>query len=248
MSDATAAPGAEPGKRRAELRRRVLAALPLAAAALGLAYLGGPAFYALVAAGGAIMTHEWLRLTLGPTPSGRREPMLAAAGLAAITLSVLATAWVRGGSPDGRALMLWLLFVVWATDSGAFFVGRALKGPRLWPRISPKKTWSGALGGLGVAALVAIAIGHGLAAAGWTDGAPSSWRLALAGVLVGMLGEAGDLLESAAKRRYGVKDSGRLIPGHGGLLDRLDGFSIAVLGLALALLIGGAELLWPAMK
>ncbi len=222
----------------------MLAALPLIAAALGIGYLGGPLFYALVALAGLIMAHEWLRLTLGPTPSGRKEPLAAALGLAFILLVALASGWLRGGGADGRALMIWLLLVVWATDSGAFFVGRALKGPRLWPRLSPKKTWAGALGGLGVAALVSIAMGHGVAAAGWTLGVPSNGALAVAGLLVGLLTEIGDLVESAAKRRYGVKDTGRLIPGHGGLLDRLDGFSISVLGLALATLLGVSECLW----
>lgn len=244
VSDATAAPAVERERRRRELRRRVLAAVPLGAIALGLSYLGGPAFYALVALAGAVMAYEWLRLSLGPTPSGRREPALAASGLAVILVLAVATAWMRGGPHDGRALTLWLLVVVWATDSGAFFVGRTLKGPRLWPRLSPKKTWAGALGGLGFAVLASLGMGHGVAAAGWTSGPPSFGRLALAGLVLGLLAEAGDLLESAAKRRYGVKDTGHLIPGHGGVLDRLDGFSAATLGLAVALLVAGGNVLW----
>jgi phosphatidate cytidylyltransferase len=162
----------------------------------------------------------------------------------AIVAVGLATGWLRGGPSEGRALAIWLLLVVWATDTGAFFVGRAIGGPRLWPSLSPHKTWAGAIGGLAAAVAVAVGIGHGVAAAGWTGGGAASARLALAGLLVGLLAEAGDLLESAMKRRYKVKDSGRLIPGHGGLLDRLDGYAPAALGLALAVLLGGHDSLF----
>ena len=221
----------------------MFAAVPLGAAALGLGYLGGPAFYAITALIAFGMAYEWLRLALGATPAGRKGIGPAIIGVAVILLVALATAWLRGGMHEGRALMLWLLLVVWVTDIGAFFVGRALKGPRLWQSLSPKKTWSGALGGLGLAVMVSIGAGYGAAAAGWAE--PSSLAcLAIAGLLVGVLAEAGDLLESAAKRHYGVKDSGALIPGHGGLLDRMDGFSVAALGLAFALLVGGGELLF----
>lgn len=222
----------------------MLAAVPLGAAVLGLTYLGGPAFYASIALATALMAWEWLRMTFGPTPSGRREPGLAMLGLAVILGGAVAAAWLRGGLPEGRATTIWLLLVVWATDSGAFFVGRALKGPRLAPRLSPKKTWSGAVGGLIAAALVAVGIGHGAAAASWVTAPQSTAQLVVAGIVVGLLVELGDLVESATKRRYGVKDAGHLIPGHGGLLDRLDGFLPAAIGLAIALLIAGAGLLW----
>ena len=245
MNDASAGPAAESRHPSAELRRRVFAAVPLVAAALGLAYVGGPAFYAALALVAAGMAYEWLRLSLGPTPSGRREPLLAVIGVLAIVAVGLAAGWVRGGPSDGRALAIWLFMVVWATDTGAYFVGRAIGGPRLWARLSPNKTWAGALGGLATAAAIAIGIGHGVAVAGWTEGSAASARLAVAGLLAGLLAEAGDLLESAVKRRYMVKDSGRLIPGHGGLLDRLDGYAPAAVGLCLAVLIsGGDDLLW----
>ncbi|MGD9535779.1 MAG: phosphatidate cytidylyltransferase [Alphaproteobacteria bacterium] len=245
MNDASAGPAAEAKRRSAELRRRLVAAVPLAAAALGLAYVGGWPFYAAVALVVVGMAYEWLRLSLGPTPSGRREPWLAAIGVLAIVVVGLAAGWLRGGPGEGRAFTLWLFGVVWATDTGAYLVGRAVGGPRLWPRLSPNKTWAGALGGLAAAVAVAVGLGYGVAAAGWTAGLAAPARLALAGLLVGLLAEAGDLLESAMKRRYKVKDAGGLIPGHGGLLDRLDGYAPAALGLCLAVLIGGGEsLLW----
>ena len=224
----------------------MLAAVPLGLAALGLGYLGGPAFYAIVGLVAVGMAYEWLRLCFGQTPSGRKGVGPAMIGLGFIVLVALATSWLRGGLSDGRALILWLLLVVWATDSGAYFVGRTLKGPRLWPKLSPKKTWSGAIGGLLLAMMVSIGVGHGVAVAGWT-GSPSVVCLVFAGLMAGVLTQAGDLLESAAKRHHGVKDTGALIPGHGGLLDRLDGFSTAALGLALAVLGGGGEaLMWAA--
>ena len=117
---------------------------------------------------------------------------------------------------------------VWATDIFAYVVGRAIGGPLLWPRVSPNKTWAGAIGGLvgGVAAGTAVAYASGIG------------KLVAVGVValvLSVLAQAGDLFESAVKRRFGAKDAGSLIPGHGGLMDRLDGFLVAALA---ALLIG----------
>ena len=129
---------------------------------------------------------------------------------------------VCGRSPArGAGVVLFLLAVVWSSDVGAYVTGRLFGGPRLAPSISPGKTWSGAAGGLASAVLV------GAAAAGLGWGHVGLVMLA-AGVL-GIAAQIGDLLESAVKRHFGVKDSGRLIPGHGGLLDRLDGLMAASL-------------------
>jgi phosphatidate cytidylyltransferase len=128
----------------------------------------------------------------------------------------------------GFTALLFLFAIVWATDIFAFFCGRAIGGILLWPRVSPNKTWAGAIGGLagGVAAGVAVAYASGVG------------KLGMAGVmalLLSVLAQAGDLFESAVKRRFGAKDASRLIPGHGGLMDRLDGFLVAAFA---ALLIG----------
>jgi phosphatidate cytidylyltransferase len=128
----------------------------------------------------------------------------------------------------GLAAVLWLFAVVWATDVVAYAVGRALGGPRLWPRVSPGKTWSGAIGGTLAGMLGGVAVA---AAAG----VPRLWPVALVALVASILSQAGDLFESALKRGAGVKDSGRLIPGHGGLMDRLDGFAAAA---AFAVLLG----------
>jgi len=139
---------------------------------------------------------------------------------------------LRQSEPSGWAALLFVLFIVWATDIAAYFGGRGLGGPKLWPRVSPKKTWSGALTGL-AAALCAGGLTAGLTGAG-------DWRL---GVLIAaplsIASQIGDLFESALKRRFGVKDSGHVIPGHGGVLDRLDGLFAAA---ALALLIAATGL------
>lgn len=163
-----------------------------------------------------------------------------ACGVLYVGLGALALIWLRDDAAAGRANLLFVVLIVWASDIGAYAVGRLVGGPRLAPAISPGKTWSGAVGGL----LAAMA-------AGWlagrlldATGAPPLTVLAVAAAL-GITSQAGDLLESAVKRHFGVKDSGRLIPGHGGLLDRLDGVLTAAPAAALlALALGRGVVLW----
>ena len=154
-----------------------------------------------------------------------------AGGIVYAGVALLGPALLRRDPALGLTAILFLFATVWTTDILAYFVGRAVGGPLLWPRLSPKKTWSGAIGGSagGVAAgtLVAYASG-GLEPA--TAGA-----LALA---LSVVAQAGDLFESAVKRRFGAKDASGLIPGHGGVMDRLDGFLVAAM---VALLIGAAR-------
>lgn len=137
----------------------------------------------------------------------------------------------RGNDEAGFLLVIWLFAIVWGTDVAAYFVGRAVGGPKLWPRVSPKKTWSGFVGGLSAATLLACGVALGLGKpAGMLD-----WSLATIAVfalLVSIASQGGDLIESAIKRRFDVKDSSHLIPGHGGLMDRLDGFWAACLVVA----------------
>lgn len=127
---------------------------------------------------------------------------------------------IRRDPFDGLLATFWLFAVVWATDIAAFFTGRAIGGPKLAPRLSPKKTWSGAIGG----ALAAVVAGVAVAAAG---GVGTLWPVAGVSLLAAVAAEVGDLFESGVKRLYGAKDSSQLIPGHGGLMDRLDGFLVA---------------------
>jgi phosphatidate cytidylyltransferase len=129
---------------------------------------------------------------------------------------------------------VWLLLVVWTTDIGAYFAGRSIGGPKLAPRISPGKTWAGLVGGMAAAGLVGGLL-TALAGAGF-------WLAAGLGALLAAVAQAGDLFESRLKRHAGVKDSGHLIPGHGGLLDRIDGlvFAAPTFALVVALMGQGA--------
>jgi phosphatidate cytidylyltransferase len=149
-----------------------------------------------------------------------------------------ALVWLRNAPDAGLAAVLWVLLLVWSADTLAYVFGRLIGGPKLAPRISPKKTWAGLAGAIVGASLVG-AVGSAL-----TGLAPMSAATAASG-LAGAIGQAGDLAESAVKRRFGVKDSGTLIPGHGGILDRVDALLFATLAAAgLALANGGALLPW----
>ncbi len=198
----------------------------LANALACIALAAGAPFAALaVVAAGAVLT--WLAARTAPAA-------WAALGGAAIALPSLAVLWL--GGELGRLFLLWLFLTVWATDSGAFLAGRALGGPRLMPALSPKKTWAGFAGGLAAAALVAWAC---VRQAGAAPG------LVPAGIALSIAAQLGDLAESAAKRRFGVKDSSRLIPGHGGLLDRLDGMlGASALAWLVAFSTGLGPVLW----
>jgi len=138
-------------------------------------------------------------------------------------------------SPMGLWLVFFVFAVVWSTDIAAYFTGRALGGPKLWPAVSPKKTWSGAIGGLVVAVIAGVAVAH-------FAGAPRLLPVAAVAAVLSIASQGGDLLESALKRKFGVKDSGRLIPGHGGLLDRVDGLvAAAAVAMLIAILHGGGH-------
>lgn len=164
-------------------------------------------------------------------PATRR--LWAAAGVPYAGAIGIAPVALRADDDYGFLAIVFLFVAVWATDIAAYFAGRALGGPKLMPRVSPKKTWSGALGGTAAAIIGALVVAKiaGLAGA-----------LALAGLALALsiVAQAGDLFESFLKRRFGAKDSGQLIPGHGGLMDRLDGFvAAAVLAAVIGLLRGG---------
>jgi phosphatidate cytidylyltransferase len=154
-------------------------------------------------------------------------PYAGALGVAPIVL--------RSDSADGFLAMMFLFAIVWSTDIVAYFVGRAVGGPKLMPQVSPKKTWSGALGGTVAAIVVAIAVAKVAALTGL-------FAIAMLAVVLSVFAQGGDLLESFLKRRFDAKDSSHLIPGHGGLMDRLDGFVTAsVVAALIGLARGGFE-------
>jgi len=142
-------------------------------------------------------------------------------GLIYIGLPCLMLLWLREASDEGQHIVFWLLCVIWATDTGAYFAGRAIGGPKLIPSISPNKTWAGLIGGMICAALVSWLVAR-------VDPAWPAGLLALLAAVVAVVSQAGDFFESGVKRHFGVKDTGTLIPGHGGALDRLDGLLFAV--------------------
>jgi len=157
----------------------------------------------------------------------RRRWMWSLAGAVYVAAPAVSLLWLRGGSQDGILLVAWLFVVVWMTDVGAYVAGKSLGGPKLAPRTSPNKTWSGLIGG----ALAAAAAGTGLVWA--VDGAYSLIMVAIGGFLFAVLSQISDLVESAVKRHFHVKDSGSIIPGHGGVLDRVDGLVLTAPALAL---------------
>lgn len=254
--------------RWSDLRLRAASALVLGPVAVFCVWRGGWAWQGLLLVAMAGLGGEWGRL------AGLRHPYFMGAilglvwlcavlfgplvGLAALGLcwlgavlrwgsfagsgvpyagfGGLALLWLRG-QPAGLLDTVFLVVIVWGTDIGAYLAGRLLGGPKLAPRISPGKTWAGSVGGLLIAAscgaLLASAVGGG-------------WPAAFAaGALLSFVAQAGDLLESAIKRKLGVKDSGRTIPGHGGLFDRLDGFlAAAPVAVLLALCAQRGVALW----
>lgn len=170
--------------------------------------------------------------------AGMRHKLLLAAGVPYIALSCVALDWVRTENGEaGLGLFLFLLLVIWATDIGAYAAGRTIGGPKLAPRISPKKTWAGLIGGMVAAALVGAAVAS-------LFGAAQPFLALLIAPLLAVAGQAGDLFESHMKRRVDVKDSGRLIPGHGGILDRIDGLIFAAPVFALLHGLAGQWVQW----
>lgn len=253
-----------PGKARSELATRTLTGLGLIALALVALALGGFALWLLAVAAGVFMMAEWSDLHAAEPKTKRlgqyvlsvplaimcplaagpnffalgllagafffltiitRRPQLGA-GVLYCGLPIYALLLIRQ-EPDGLRNALWALSLVWATDIGAYFAGRTIGGPKLAPTISPNKTWAGLIGGIVLATLVAVAMHVAYLL---------PLRLVIATPLLAILAQAGDLYESHLKRRAGVKDSGSVIPGHGGFLDRLDGV-VPVLPVAALLVV-----------
>jgi phosphatidate cytidylyltransferase len=178
--------------------------------AAGLSAFGFAALGLAGVAAGAIL--------VGLLSFGRR-PLLSAEGVLYAGLPAVALLWLREDAPNGLYAVLFVFLAVIATDVAAYACGRLIGGPKLAPAISPNKTWSGFLGGISAAGVAAFAFAH------WIGAPPPI--LAVAGLVLGVVAQIGDLTESALKRSFGVKDSGAIIPGHGGVLDRVDGLIFA---------------------
>lgn len=240
-----------------ELALRLISAAVLIPFALYVVATGGIILALACGLFGAVMGYEWSRMTASPimpvtaffcalpslvmvaldwpvallvlggcallitliNPAGLAERLISAFGVAYAAGLPLALFLLRDGDWNGQAVSLILMGTVWASDSGAYFAGRGFGGPPLSPKDSPSKTWSGAFGALLCSALC------GLIAAGLMDSPRLPWLLA--GLAISIAAQWGDLFESSLKRRFGVKDASGLVPGHGGVMDRVDGLGMA---------------------
>jgi phosphatidate cytidylyltransferase len=218
---------------------------------LTLSGLGVPAGCLVV---GAVAAFGWTALALALIPiaalaayavaSDSANRVSLALGVPYFGLGAVALIWLRDDPDVGRANLVILLVLIWASDIGAYMVGRACGGPKLAPAISPGKTWSGAMGGLLSVMVVGLVAVLMVSPSGTVAGG-TVWRAIIIAAGFGIAAQLGDLLESLIKRHFGVKDSGWLIPGHGGLLDRVDALlAAAPLAAGLALLVGRGVVLW----
>jgi phosphatidate cytidylyltransferase len=239
------------GSKWADLGVRTASAVVLVPVVLGIVWLGGFWFTGLIVALGILMATEWVRIAHDNNKAqllihevGAASLIMGSLQLSLLTLFVLtATSWfmqrkaplnfwkligvfyiglpilafdvLRGDATLGFLAVMWCMVIVWSADVTAYFFGRIIGGPKLAPRISPKKTWAGMLGAIVGAALASWAVSY--------FGKINVWPLALLAALFAGLEQGGDIFESAFKRHFGFKDSGTLIPGHGGVLDRVDG-------------------------
>lgn len=215
--------------KNADLPVRVASAIVVVVIALTALWLGGWiwAGFAMIVAGGVL--YEWRALVRGWNPSPLGETLWTLGGILYLAPAPAMLMLMRDGE-RGFADVLTLIALVAAIDIGAYFTGRAIGGPKIAPAISPSKTWAGLLGGI-LGALAVLVLSAKL-----SEATPAWWQVLGLAVLAAIVAQAGDFFESWMKRRAGVKDSGKLIPGHGGLFDRVDGL-IAVSFLA-ALLAG----------
>jgi phosphatidate cytidylyltransferase len=209
------------------LALRIMSAAVLAPLAVLAAYLGGWPFALFWGFAAIAVLWEWLLLVTGP--------VWIVAGVGYAGIMWLAPMLLRADAVDGFRAMVLLFTVVWTTDILGYFVGRAFGGPKLLPAISPKKTWSGAIAGALGAAIVAVPVAEFL-------GSFERITIAIIALLLSVAAQLGDLLESWVKRQFGAKDASHLIPGHGGVMDRLDGFwAAALVGCLIGLLRGGFD-------
>jgi len=221
------------------LTLRWISALVLAPLVLAITYFGGWPFVAFWVIAACLVLWEWNTLVRGSGGAATRTlgsfAAWMVAGLLYAGVLAVAPSVLRADKAFGLVAIVFLFAVVWGTDVFAYFVGRAVGGPKLMPAVSPNKTWSGALGGT----LGAVAVGLVVAK---IAGVPLTAALAGMTLLLSVVSQGGDLLESAIKRHFGAKDASHLIPGHGGVMDRLDGFLTAVLAAAMVgLLRGGLD-------
>jgi phosphatidate cytidylyltransferase len=223
---------ADAERKNADLPVRVASAVVVVAISLGALWLGGWFWLGFVMAVAAGVLFEWRALVRAMQPSLLRQLAWTVGGILYIAPAAAMLLMLREGE-GGFANVLTIIALVAAIDIGAYFTGRSIGGPKIAPSISPSKTWAGLLGGvLGASALLWLS-------AGLSGAGPAWWQILALGALAAVIAQTGDFFESWMKRHAGVKDSGKLIPGHGGLFDRVDGL-IAVCFVLALLTLGGA--------
>lgn len=208
-----------------EVPVRTVTSLVMILIALAATLVGGYSFAVLAAAAATAVFYEWTRIARGWGAGWY------IAGFVYALIAALSVLWIRDRADNGIELVIWVFLVVWATDIGAYFAGRAIGGPKLAPSISPGKTWAGFYGGVAAATILGGA---------WALFAGLPLVLLLLAPLFAVVAQGGDLFESWMKRRAGVKDSGTWLPGHGGVFDRLDGLLPVAILTALAVVTGAA--------
>ncbi|AZL15080.1 phosphatidate cytidylyltransferase [Rickettsiales endosymbiont of Stachyamoeba lipophora] len=209
---------------------RFISAIILAPLALYVFYLGGMWFNAVVAIVAIIMAMEWKHII---SSNGKPKNIWYLIGALVILAPTLSLIWIRI-QEDGLKLIYLLFITVWMSDIGGYIFGKTLKGPKLAPKISPNKTWSGFFGGILLALLGGLCFGlfYNL----------NLTNLAIITSLLSVYSQISDLLESKIKRHFGVKDSGKIIPGHGGILDRIDGLILTAPKMVLLLYLTNGNL------
>jgi len=221
------------------LKLRVISGVLLAPAVLAIILIGGPLFLAFIFVAAFIALFEFMRLA----DRGSHRYFHFAIGMIYIVLCFSSYALVRLGYDQGAWLAVCVMLAVWASDIGAYFFGKTIGGPKMAPKLSPNKTWAGLGGAMffcGLALVILQFAGFALESYINTDlglTAGNAPCVFLTGLVLGLVGQAGDLCKSFYKRRVGVKDSGNLIPGHGGLLDRIDALMLVSPALLIILLL-----------
>ncbi len=215
----------EPAKKpKSNLMVRITAAAVMVPVALLAAWLGGWFFNVFVGVLAVIMVMEWIAMVAHGKNSGQGTAQGAVKwhiiGIPYIALPLLALVLLRADPVQGLTAIILLFASVWTADTLAYFAGRTFGGPKLMPSVSPNKTWSGFFGAVFGGLIAAVLVFH-------FSGLNNLIAAAFIGAAIGGLEQGGDLFESAAKRHFGVKDSGSIIPGHGGVLDRVDGLMAA---------------------
>lgn len=197
--------------------QRTVSAIALAPLVLWIIYHGGLPFTILLVMVAVAMAFEWSKMVQLRIAKDERKisTLWQLLGLFYIVVPIISLLWLRQ-LEKGDEIVFWLIGVVWATDVAAYCAGRLIGGPKLVPKISPNKTWAGLLGGMMAAGAYGYVIGRVFAST-------NPVFLVAASAMLAIFAQAGDIFESWVKRHFGVKDSGSLIPGHGGILDRVDG-------------------------